>query len=480
MRVIVAAIFIYTGSLLIPVVAAGQDSLLFLPATTASRYLDGIKGRAAALEGEADKKTEKALRQFQKQEAKLRSKLAKINSIAAKNVFAVADNKYKELAQKLKDNKLRQYIPQIDSLSTSLKFLEANPQFISQAKEVKEKLKEALSKMEALKSQLQKAEDIKQFLKERKQYLKEQLSKFGFAKELKKINKQVYYYAQQLNEYKEILKDPKKTEKKVLELLARTKLFKDFMRRNSMLASLFRIPGDPNDPAYVASLAGLQTRAQVTNLIQQQIQSGGPNGMQQFQQNMQAAQAQLNELKDKILKSGGGSSNAEMPEGFKPNNQKTKAFIRRIELGTNFQSQKSTGFLPVTSDIGVSAGYKLNDKSIVGIGASYKMGWGRNIQHIRISHQGISARSFIDWKLKGSLWISGGFEMNYRSEFRNFTVLQNYSSWQQSGLIGISKTVTVKSKFFKKTSLKLLWDFLSYQQVPRTQAVVFRIAYNLK
>jgi len=478
MRVIVAAIFIYTGSLLIPVVAAGQDSLLFLPATTASRYLDGIEARAAALEGKADKKNEQALRQFQKQEAKLRSKLAKIDSIAAKNVFAVADNKYKELAQKLKDNKLHQYIPQIDSLSTSLKFLAANPQFISQAKEVKEKLKEAMSKMEALKSQLQKAEDIKQFLKERKQYLKEQLSKFGFAKELKKINKQVYYYAQQLNEYKEILKNPKKAEQKVLELLSKTKLFKDFMRKNSMLASLFRIPGDPNDPSYVASLAGLQTRAQVTNLIQQQIQSGGLNGMQQFQQNMQAAQAQLNELKDKILKSGGGSSNAEMPEGFKPNNQKTKSFLKRIELGTNIQSQKSSGFLPVTSDIGVSAGYKLNDKSIVGIGASYKMGWGRNIQHIRMSHQGISARSFIDWKLKGSLWISGGFEMNYRSEFRNFTVLQNYSAWQQSGLIGISKTVPVKSKFFKKTSLKLLWDFLSYQQVPRAQAVVFRIGYN--
>ncbi|MBK9381708.1 MAG: hypothetical protein IPN39_10300 [Chitinophagaceae bacterium] len=34
--------------------------------------------------------------------------------------------------------------------------------------------------------------------------------------------------------------------------------------------------------------------------------------------------------------------------------------------------------------------------------------------------QGLSARSFIDWKLKGSLWVSGGFEMNYRSEFQEF------------------------------------------------------------
>ena len=208
-------------------------------------YIDAVAVKAKSLEEKLDKKSEKALNQLQKQEEKLRSKLEKIDSIAAKNAFAGAENKYKELAQKLKDSKLRQYIPMIDSLSTSLKFLEANPQFISQAKEVKEKLKEAISKMEALKGQLQKAEDIKQFLKERKQYLKEQLSKFGFSKELKKINKQVYYYAQQLNEYKEILKYPKKTEKKVLELLAKTKLFRDFMRKNSMLASLFRMRGIP-------------------------------------------------------------------------------------------------------------------------------------------------------------------------------------------------------------------------------------------
>ncbi|MBL7722745.1 MAG: hypothetical protein JNK27_01285 [Chitinophagaceae bacterium] len=470
-------------TLLILIVTAqhlyAQDSVQ-ITQQVSPNYIDAVAAKAKSLEEKLDKKSEKALEQMQKQEAKLRSKLEKIDSIAAKNVFAGGENKYKELAQKLKDNRLRQYIPQIDSLSTSLKFLEANPQFLSQAKEVKEKLKEAMSKMEALKGQLQKAEDIKQFLKERKQYLKEQLSKFGFAKELKKINKQVYYYAQQLNEYKEVLKDPKKAEQKALELLSKTKLFKDFMRKNSMLASLFRMPTDANEPSGQASLAGLQTRAQVNNLIQTQIAAGGPNAQVQFQQNLQAAQSQLNELKDKIVNAGRGSSNAEMPEGFKPNNQKTKSFLKRIELGTNIQSQKSTGFLPVTCDIGVSAGYKLNDKSIVGIGASYKMGWGRNIQHIRISHQGISARSFIDWKLKGSLWVSGGFEMNYRSEFRNFNVLQNYSAWQQSGLIGISKTVPVKSKFFKKTSLKLLWDFLSYQQVPRTQPVVFRIGYNIK
>ncbi len=442
------------------------------------KYLDVVCSTSSRLSEKLEKKASKALRQFKRQETKLWAKLSKKDSTAAGAVFAGADLKYQDLEEKLKGGELKQYIPQVDSLATSLKFLEANPQFLKEAEAVRGKLKEAMGKMEALKGQLRKAEDVKQFLKERKQYLKEQLSRFGLAKELKKINKQVYYYSAQVSEYKAALKDPKKAGKKALELLARNGRFREFMRKNSQLASLFRMPGDPNDPASIPNLAGLQTRAQVNGLIQQQIAAGGPNAQAQFQQNIQAAQSQLNQLKDKVMKMGGGESGEEMPEGFRPNNQKTKSFFQRLELGTNLQSQRSNGFLPVTSDLGLSLGYKLNDKSLIGIGASYKMGWGQNIQRIRICHQGVGVRSFVDWKLKGSLWISGGFEMNYRSEIRNIDQLKDYSEWQRSGLIGLSRSVPIKSKSFKKTKVMLLWDFLSYEQVPRGQALVFRVGYN--
>ena len=94
------------------------------------------------------------------------------------------------------------------------------------------------------------------------------------------------------------------------------------------------------------------------------------------------------------------------PEGFKPNSQKTKSFFRRLEFGINIQSQRSNGYFPVTSDIGLSLGYRLNDKSTIGVGISYKVGWGKNIQHINITHQGVGLRSFVDWKIKGSFWLS--------------------------------------------------------------------------
>lgn len=193
---------------------------------------------------------------------------------------------------------------------------------------------------------------------------------------------------------------------------------------------------------------------------------------------MQQAQSKLNELKNKLAKYGGGDGDLDMPEGFKPNTQKTKSFLQRIEVGANIQSQKANGFFPVTSDLALTAGYKLSDKSIIGVGAGYKMGWGRNIQHIRITHEGVSLRSFFEIKLKGSFWMTGGYEMNYRSSFRNFEQLRDRSSWQQSGLIGISKVIDMRSKLLKKTKVQLVWDFLSYQQVPKSAAILFRIGYS--
>jgi hypothetical protein len=454
-----------------------QDSIskLQLPA----KYLSNVSAKADQLEQKLDQKTDKVLLSMMKQEHKLKRKLSKIDSLKAEQLFGNVQERYAQLKQRLATKPSgKKYIPSLDSLSTSLKFLQQNPLAVSQIKNGEKKVKDALGKVSGLEDKFQQAEEIKKFLKDRKQQLKDQLTQLGFVKHLTKLNKQVYYYSEQIKEYSELLKDQKKAERKALELLSKTKLFQDFMRKNSMLASLFRLPDNPADPLAQANLSGLQTRAQVNGLIQQQIASGGPNAMGQFREDMQSAQTQVNQLKDKITQSGGGSSDDIMPDGFKANDQRVKSFWKRLELGTNTQSQKATNFFPTTSDLGLSLGYKLNDKSIIGIGASYKLGWGRGWNHIKLTSEGAGVRSFVDWKLKGRFWISGGYEANYKTAFNKIDELKNFSAWQQSGLLGLSKVLNMRSRVFKKTKLQLLWDFLSHRQVPRTQPVVFRIAYN--
>ncbi len=56
-----------------------------------------------------------------------------------------------------------------------------------------------------------------------------------------------------------------------------------------------------------------------------------------------------------------------MPD-FKPNNQKIKSFLKRLEYTTDVQFSKTNSLLPNTANIGLGIGYKLNDKSIIGIG----------------------------------------------------------------------------------------------------------------
>jgi len=459
--------------------AKAQDtSLQQLPAA----YLSKVSARVEDLKGDIDRKSQKAIAQLQKQEEKIKRKLSRIDSSKAKEVFGSAEDKYKSLQQKLENpRELTSYIPYLDTLKTSLKFLQSNKQYFADIKAAEGKLGQAAAKVKDLQSSLAKAENIKAFIKERKTYLKQQLGNLPFSKELKKLNKQAYYYSAQIAEYKTLLKDKKKLERKAVELLSKTKAFKDFMRRNSQLASLFRLPGS-DDATGSASLAGLQTRAQVNQLIQDRIGTGA-NAQELFQQNIRDARSQLSQLKDKAAQYSSGSygnssGEIDIPEGFRANPYKTKSFFRRLEYGGNIQSQKARMMFPVTSDIGLSLGYKLNDKSVIGVGGSYKLGLGQGWNNMALSHQGLSVRSYADFKIKGSLFLSGGYEQNYRNEIRSIEALKNSSAWQASGLIGLSKKYKVSKKL--KGNMQLLWDFLSYRQLPKTQAVLFRVGYSLK
>jgi hypothetical protein len=458
-----------------------------------SRYINNVQQKYAYLDEQLTKQTEKYLHRLAKQEKKLKRRLSKVDSATAQQLFANSDQQYDRLINSIKNKTsgnikgaAGEYLPYVDSISTSLSFLQQNSQVLANVNNLQSKLGGSLNEVNQLKSRMQQTGQVKAFIQQRKQQIKDALSKYsklppGITGSLNDFNKQAYYYSQQVKEYKDMLNDPDRMIQKGLSLLNKLPAFTKFMQQHSELASLFRLPDNYGTPQ---GLAGLQTRAQVQQQIQTQLASAGPNAQQYLQQNLQTAQAQLSQLKDKINKLGGNSGDIDMPN-YKPNEQKTKTFWKRLEYGTNFQTARSNYFFPTTTDLGLSVGYKLNNNSTIGIGASYKMGWGKDIRHIAVTHEGMGIRSFADVKLKGSFYASGGFEYNYQplavtdsSSASAGSHLSDISAWRQSGLIGLSKIVSLKSKVFKKTKLQLLWDFMSYRQVPRTQPVKFRVCYN--
>jgi hypothetical protein len=439
-----------------------------------TKSLSKIENNMNSINENLEKTTIKTLLRLQKQESKLKNKLALKDSLEANTLFAATDT-YQVFIGKIKNgvaNKsLNEYIAELDTLKTVLKFLE-------QAKSVQHKLPNEWlgtitgvnKSVDGLKNTIDQAAAIKNFVNERKQLLKNQFEKYGMATELKRLEKDFYYYQQQLIEFKSMLKDQKKVQSRAMAELRKLPAFTEFMKKNSQMAQLFHLP---EGAEAFQNRAGLQTRASVQSQLSAQFASFGNRGQQYMQQQMNQAQSELNNLKNRINTADGGEGVMASPS-FTPNSQRTKSFLKRIEYGVNFQSQKTNAFLPVTTDIALTAGYKLNDKSIIGIGAAYKVGWGDGWQHIKVTNEGIGLRSYLDLKLKGSIWFSAGYEQNYQKAFTKIDVLKDLSAWQTSGLIGVTK----KYKIGRKTNhLQLLWDFLSYQQLPKRQPVLFRMGY---
>lgn len=448
------------------------------------KFVNKLQKKSAHLERQVLRKTEKYLKRLAEKERKIYGKLLKIDSAKASALIAESKAKYDAVLNSLKKSpevsvkSSGEYLPYIDSLNGILTFVGAQPGVLGSSESIQKSIGASLQQFKSLQSRLTQSDGIKQFIQERRDYLKSTLGTYTnlpkvITSELDKFNVQYSYYSLQIREYRQLLNDPDKLTIRTLALLNKVPAFTAFLQKNSQLAGLFSIPTSYNT---TQGINGLQTIDQVRLLVINQVGSGA-NAMAAVQQNMQVAQTKLGQLKDKINQLGGGSGDIEIPQK-KVNHEKVKTFWKRLEYGSNLQSSRSNYYFPISTDIGLSVGYKFSAKTILGVGMSYRVGWGKDIRHIEITHEGVGFRSFFDTKVKGSFFASAGFEYNYQQPIKLLTQLQNLNNWQQSGLAGVTKIVSIKSKVFKKTKLQLLWDFLSYSQRPVAQPFKFRVGYT--
>jgi hypothetical protein len=323
---------------------------------------------------------------------------------------------------------------------------------------------------------VQDSESLTQIIKERRRQLVEVAYKYiGQRKYFNKINKEAFYYTEAMGNYRELFSDKKKQEETLLALVQKIPGYQTFIEANSQLASLFGLPMGYRGSTQISG--GLQTRSGVNALIRTQMAAGGSNAMQMVQQNMQQAQAALTNLKSKLNKMGGQSSDVEMPD-FVPNQQRTKSFWQRIEIKTDLQANRGSRFLPNTADLAAGLAFKIDDKKQIGSQLVYKAGLGNGLHNIKLTHQGIGYRFYTDLKLKGSFWLTAGYENHYFSTFKNFRELETVNNWQTSALAGLSKKWKLKKKggsarLLAGGEMKILYDFL-WNKKPGGQRIVWR------
>jgi hypothetical protein len=463
-----------------------------------SRLLSRLQAKTARLNGELTAQTTQYLQQQSRREEGLRQRLSTVDPAGARQLFGGNAQTYQALTQRIKTDTGRRgqsfggsYPAYLDSVQGSVKFLQQNPQLLQSASPGQlARLQATGTQLQTLQAKMNDADAAKAFVQQRSRQIGQYLAQHGSVQGIlggsyAGINKATYYYGQQLRQYKEMWSNPDELEQRALALLNRLPAFQIFMKENSMLGGLFHLPGNYSSPQ---AISGLQTKTQVAELVHGQVSAAGAAGAAggagaagageaALQGSLQSAESSLDTYKSKLSQLGSGNGDMDLP-GFQPNAQKTKTLWKRLEYGADFQTTHTDYYFPMVTDLGLSLGYKLGHSNIVGVGASFKLGWGNGIQHIAFTGQGVGLRSFLQVHIKGSISATGGFEYNYTTPFTNYQQLRQIEYWTRSGLIGVTKTISLKSRVFKKTSVSLLWDFLSYQQIPQTQPFLFRLGYT--
>ena len=422
-------------------------------------------------------------KQHQKAEAKLRQLLLRKDSLLAGRLPDPSSLSVSRLQHQLHlpDSVLAltgagPYIQRLDSLAGMLRYLQGGLDKVP-----------GLEQVAALKARLGLLETYQQQWQQRQQEWQQLLTAKGLVGKylpasFKKLQTQIMAGRLQLEQWKATLNDPSKLEQEALKWLQKLPAFQQFMQQHGELARLFGM-GNAAGAGNAVNTAGLQTIQGMQQLLQQRF-GNGRQVQQQLQQQLQSGMAQVSQLQQqlsglqqRVLDGGSAGNTAITPYQQEQAALRSKKMLQRFELGWNLQTGQRVRQFPVSNDVALSVGYKLNPKSVVGIGLAYKFGLG-SWQKIRLSHEGIGLRSFIDWrltngnaKLLANLWVTGGYELNYWQRMERLTGLRHLA-WQQSGVIGITKQVKVGKQTSK---IQLLVDLVQLPGGQPGRYLLFRV-----
>lgn len=446
------------------------------------KFLNQTRQKVSKYGEKITHETNKVIEELRKEEIRILRKKFKSDTTTLNNYLHECKARYEDIAYKLSQpdisnytTSLSGYVPFLDSIRTSVAFLNAD--FITDklvTTEIKKNLKAVSEKLDDLRDNFKKVSLAQDFIRERKQLLINKFDGVADLKDLRKISKKVFYFSQRVKDIKEAFSNANKIEKYAIDWLKKIPAFVNFFQSNSMLGSIFGSASIGGAPvSRPASFVGIQTRTGVQQIVSAAISTTSVNSSQFVNQQLESANNQLSSLKNKLAFTDLSGNPESMPD-FKINPEKTKPLLKRLELGGNVQFSKVNSLLPGTGDFAISLGYKLSDKGTIGIGSTYKLGFG-TLKRISFSHQGFGFRSFIDLKLKGNFFISGGYERNYLNKLPN--VLNNLplSKWQESGLLGVLRKIAVNKK--RKLTFQLLYDLLYKRNTPVSQPVVFRTGW---
>ena len=443
----------------------------------ATAQIEAIETQWQARTGKLKKQEEKILQWLQQTDKQAADALGKLDGLQLTDLT----NRWKN------GQTAAPYLARLDTLKTLLGFHESLqlPQ-----------VAEAEALLKKLQSSLGGAEEANSWLQQRQNALFEALRKQtklppDISKAFDKWKGEAAVWKAQVAHYKEVLNSPEKIEREALKILQKQPFFQQFMAKHGELARLFGPPAGADAAGAGNPISGLQTRQSLMQELQTRfgaaaLQSGGAL-QQQIQNGMDQLSDQQALQLGNILENAGlpkPENAGELQQTLSPAQQekaglKSKSFKERLEIGWNLQSATRIQNFGAIRDVGLSIGYKLNPRSVAGVGIAYKFALGESWQKLKWTHEGVGFRSFIDWrvaaagsKLLQGIWLTGGFEMNYWSRIAS-DVRWKDLAWETNIKIGLTKKFTISKK---TTGIQVLFNITNFKKgLSMTEPVEFRI-----
>jgi hypothetical protein len=433
------------------------------------QYVAGVQAKMERYQQRLTHSTAKTLKRLAKWEVRIKQSIEKVNPELAKHLFSESAMSFQRMLSEWDELVVNRrpgsaYDAYTDNLGSTLHYL--------QTSQNSPQLQNAISTYRSLDSQQMRMAVLKKMMRERKTQLINAVIKAGTSnKYVQKMQKESFYFAETIRNYSDLFSDEKGWEEKVLSSLKNNPNFQTFCAKNSVLAGLF--PNQANSGLPVDQ--GLQSRQALTEML---VQKAGGN-LEQLKKaagpGLTEAQEQFRSLKNKAKDLQGVNAETEFPN-FKPNTQRGKTLLQRLEYGFDFQLSRSNQYIPGGANIGFTLAYRLNDKSEMGIGFSNQVDLNFNPK-FRIQMNSFGLRGFLNWKLRKQIAVYGGYEHAFGTRTTSNEQTREATSIP-SALLGLQKKVNLGKGWLKTARLQLLYDWLSHTAKGSGKPLVFRIGYT--
>ena len=463
---------------------AQYDSLFERINQFPSSYLEKTKKQVDLLNKRINGRTEKSLRKLIKWELKIQAIVHKVNPDLESKYFNSNSLSFKNILsqyQKLNNSYQNKYLTTSEFLRSKLQYnIRVNSELIIDSQLVKRSF-EFINQIDSIKKTEAVSERIETLINGRRRQLKTLLVKeLSKSKYFKKISKESFYYSEYITNYKNLFKDSEHAKSLLYKIAKNIPYLKDILKEvppNSFDIEDIgnNLEEETNNATSSIDELGFQTNDSIINVINH---SSNNFSVRDFldQSNNQDLLNKFEEYKTRYSKKEMAD---DLPD-FKPNEYKTKLFKQRLDYRITMQFGQWAKSAPQSTVIGLLLGYKLNIKSLVGIGSSYSIGWGDISKGLKIRLTGIELRGFCDWKLKKGLYIGGALthwilkkESQDNLPVFNATMTKHVPSVE----LGLRKNFSMSKG---KSIIMLIYQVPLETTINNKPHFLFRYGYNLK